>query len=640
MPFGCRPVNLRLVVMNKLKAFFVAGLCIFTLLFAIESEAKMNKYTIEQFLNTKNYYGGAFSFDENKILYSSNETGIFNVYSKDIHDPDLKQTQLTFLKNQTTFFASSLPGDNRFLYISDHQGDEIFHLFLHDSDNSIKDLTPFPQSRVEFIGLSYDRKSFYYSCNSRDPKFMDLYEMDLDTFTTQLIYKNDGYRLGSVSPNKRYLALNKIINSNNSDIYLYDFVTKTLKNITLNRTDIQNIPQSFSVDSKFLYFLSDQNSEFNYLKSYDITKATFETKEKYDWGIISSTLSHDGRYRITQINEDGKFISKVFDETLHKQFELPKITDGHIGQVIVSNSSKAMLFVVEGSRRPRDYYHYNVTSKKLIRLTNALNPEINPVDLVEAKIVRYASYDGKLIPALYYEPHDIHKTKKMPALIWVHGGPGGQSTAFYDSYIQFLVNHGYAVIAVNNRGSSGYGKTFFKSADHQHGAADLDDCIWAKKFLTSIGNIDEKRIGIIGGSYGGYMTLAALAFRSDEIAIGVDLFGVSNWVRTLKSIPVWWESEREMLYTKIGNPDTEADYLKSISPLFYADNINKPLLVIQGANDPRVLKIESDQIIEHVNKNRIPNEYLVFDDEGHGFSKKKNQISAANAVLSFLEKYL
>jgi dipeptidyl aminopeptidase/acylaminoacyl peptidase len=626
--------------MKQFKVFFIACSMVFSLAFVTGPQTKMKKYTIEQFLNTKSYFGGEFSCDENKILYSSNETGIFNVYSKDLHDQDLKQTQLTFSKSEAAFLVASLPGNDRFLYMSDHEGNEITHLFLHNSDGSTKDLTPYAQSRVEFVGSAHDRKSFYYACNVRDPKFMDLYEMDVATFTPKLIYKNDGYRLGSISPNKRYLSLNKIINSNNAEIYLYDFVTKTLKNITVNRVDIQNVPQSFSVDSKFLYFLSDENSEFKYLKSYDIAKGTFETREKYDWDILSSTMSHDGRYRITQINEDGKIISKVFDENLKKQFELPKIPEGHIGQVVVSDSSKAMLFVGESDRTPRDYYHYDVASKKLLKLTNALNPEINPNDLVEAEIIRYASYDGKLIPALYYKPHGIKKNQKMRALIWVHGGPGGQSIAFYNSDIQFLVNHGYAILAVNNRGSSGYGKTFFKAADHQHGALDLDDCIWAKKFLISTGNIDEERTGIIGGSYGGYMTLAALAFRSNEMAVGVDLFGVANWVRTLKSVPVWWESEREMLYKKIGNPYTEADYLNSISPLFYAGNIKKPLLVIQGANDPRVLKIESDQIIEEVNKNGVPNEYLVFDDEGHGFSKKKNQITTANTILRFLEKYL
>jgi dipeptidyl aminopeptidase/acylaminoacyl peptidase len=206
--------------------------------------------------------------------------------------------------------------------------------------------------------------------------------------------------------------------------------------------------------------------------------------------------------------------------------------------------------------------------------------------------------------------------------------------------IQFLVNHGYAILAVNHRGSSGYGKTFFKSADKKHGEADLDDCVEAKKYLISTGMIDPEKIGIYGGSYGGYMTLAALAFRPKEFAVGVDLFGISNWIQTLSNIPSWWETERESLYKKIGHPVKDADYLASISPLFHAKNIVHPLLVIQGANDPRVLKQESDQIIEAIKENNIPHKYVVFDDEGHGFSKKCNRIKMGEELLKFLDDNL
>jgi dipeptidyl aminopeptidase/acylaminoacyl peptidase len=222
----------------------------------------------------------------------------------------------------------------------------------------------------------------------------------------------------------------------------------------------------------------------------------------------------------------------------------------------------------------------------------------------------------------------------------VHGGPGGQSRVGYSPLIQYLVNHGYVVIAVNNRGSSGYGKTFFKMDDMKHGEDDLSDCIEAKKFLAATGYVEEKKIGIIGGSYGGYMVLAALAFRPEEFTVGVDIFGVANWVRTLKSIPPWWESFREALYKEMGNPATDEEYLRRISPLFHPDKITKPLIVLQGANDPRVLKVESDEIVAAVKKNSVPVEYIVFDDEGHGFEKKENEIEGYKAILDFLDKHL
>ncbi|MDF1575336.1 MAG: S9 family peptidase [Bacteroidales bacterium] len=204
-----------------------------------------------------------------------------------------------------------------------------------------------------------------------------------------------------------------------------------------------------------------------------------------------------------------------------------------------------------------------------------------------------------------------------------------------------MVNHGYAILAVNNRGSSGYGKTFYNLDNQRHGEDDLMDCVKAKEYLSELGYIDMDRVGILGGSYGGYMTLAALTFQPEEFAVGVDLFGISNWVRTLKSTPPYWEAFRKALYEELGDPFTEDSVrLYRISSLFHADQITKPLMVLQGANDPRVLQVESDEIVAAVKENGIPVEYLIFEDEGHGFVKKENQIEGYGKILEFLDKYL
>jgi dipeptidyl aminopeptidase/acylaminoacyl peptidase len=245
-----------------------------------------------------------------------------------------------------------------------------------------------------------------------------------------------------------------------------------------------------------------------------------------------------------------------------------------------------------------------------------------------------------VIPSIYYKPHEASDTNKVPAIVYVHGGPGGQTMRGYSAQIQYLVNHGYAVLGINNRGSSGYGKTFFTAANRKHGREPLWDCVEAKTFLASLGYIDHERIGIMGASYGGYMTLAALAFRPEAFKVGVDIFGVSNWLRTLESIPVYWESVRKAIYDEIGDPVADIDFLIATSPLFHAREIQKPLLVIQGANDPRVVKAESDEMVEAVRKHGVPVEYIVFPDEGHSFTKKKNQIEANWRILEFLDKYL
>jgi len=260
---------------------------------------------------------------------------------------------------------------------------------------------------------------------------------------------------------------------------------------------------------------------------------------------------------------------------------------------------------------------------------------------VKAEVVRFQSFDGKDIPAIYYKPLQASERNKVPALVWVHGGPGGQSRVGFSNSVQFLVNHGYAVLAVNNRGSSGYGKTFYKMDNKDHGNGDLKDCIYGKKWLVQQNYIDSTAIGILGGSYGGCMVLAALAFYPEEFKAGVDLFGVANWLRTLRSIPPYWEAARKSLYDELGDPNSaDSVRLKKISPLFNYEKINKPLIVFQGANDVRVLPIESDEIVKGVQKNKVPVQYVLFPDEGHGFLKKENQMTTSKRTLDFLEQYL
>jgi len=254
--------------------------------------------------------------------------------------------------------------------------------------------------------------------------------------------------------------------------------------------------------------------------------------------------------------------------------------------------------------------------------------------------VRYKSFDGLEIPAILYQPHGASAQQKVAAIVKVHGGPGGQARMPYSASTQFLVNHGYCVIDVNNRGSGGYGKTFYLADDQKHGREPLWDCVEAKKYLASLGYVDEKKIGILGGSYGGYMVLAALTFKPEEFQAGVDLFGISNWVRTLQSIPPYWESQRKSLYAEIGDPEKQLSMLRGISPLFHADKITKPLMVLQGANDPRVIKPESDEIVAAIKKRGGVVEYVLFDNEGHGFTKKANEIRAYKAILDFLDKHL
>ncbi len=597
------------------------------------------QYTIEQFMDKVTILGASLSHDESKVLVGADKSGVFNLYTIPVEGGEM--TQLTFSDSNTIWPVSFFKEDDRILFTSDRAGNEVYHIFLRNEDGTEVDLTPGDSVRSEFHTWTYDYQSFLYGSNQRDPRFMDVYVMDIANFESEMIFQNDGgYWFSDISPDKQYLALEKMITEHNTDVYIFDLEKKEMKHITPHEGDVATTPVTFSTDSKSLYYLTDEDSEFDYLVRYDIASGEKEKVFETDWDVMYAYFSRNGKYRIIGINADAKTEIQILNTETGKLLDLPTLPDADISSVSISMSERLMAFYVDGSRSPRNLYIYDLETNQYRKLTESMTPQIDPDNLVDARNVRYPSFDNLQIPALLYKPHQIKPGEKAPAIVMVHGGPGGQARFGYSSTTQYLVNHGYVVIDVNNRGSSGYGKTFFKSDDRRHGTDDLDDCVYAKDFLATLGYVDTSRVAIMGGSYGGYMTLAALTFRPEAFAAGVDLFGISNWVRTLESIPPWWEAFREALYVEMGDPTTDREYLLSISPLFHADSIRRPFIVLQGANDPRVLQVESDEIVGAAQRNNVPVEYLVFEDEGHGFMKKENVIESRKAILTFLDKYV
>lgn len=600
----------------------------------------VKQYSIEQFMDTVRIGGAAFSNDEKAILFHSNKSGIFNVSS--IPAGGGAPKQLTHSTQESTYIVSAFPADDRFLYTYDKGGNENSHIYIREKDGKERDLTPGDKVKANFLGWSHDRKSFYVSTNERNPKFFDIFQMNAADLKAKLLYQDDkGFQFADISNNRRCIAFTKSGKStSDSDVYIYNTETKEMKNITPHQGDVSNSAQAFDPSSKYLYFLSNDGGEFMYIARYDLANGERSAVEKAPWDITAIYFSHNGKYRVVSTNEDARTKIKIYEEGSGRTVDLPALPDGDISDIHISDSETRMAFYHDGARSPGNLYVYDFDTKKATRLTDSLNPEINPADLVEARVVRYKSFDGLDIPAILYQPNGATAANKVPAIVRVHGGPGGQARTPYSASVQYLVNHGYAVLDVNNRGSSGYGKTFFRADDRKHGREPLWDCIEAKKYLSSLGYVNPDKTGIMGGSYGGYMVLAALAFKPEEFTTGVDIFGVSNWVRTLKSIPAYWESERKALYAEIGDPVTQEQMLRDISPLFHADKIVRPLMVLQGANDPRVIKPESDEIVDAIKKKGGVVEYVVFDNEGHGFTKKANEIRAYKAILDFEDQYL
>ena len=457
-----------------------------------------------------------------------------------------------------------------------------------------------------------------------------------------MVYTNtEGLDLGEISPDGRWVVMARNNSNADSDLFLTDLsaADPAPVNITAHEGDISHGSYAFSADSTRLIYATNEFGEFNQAWAYDLASGEREVLIAADWDVSYVNYSPSGRYRVSGTNVDASTVVSIVDTTTGEALNLASLPLGDIGQVRFSRDEKTIAFGLNSDTAPYDLYVMPLGGEPR-QLTQATNPEIDTAMLVEGEVVRFQSYDGLEVPGILYRPRTASAETPVPAVVSVHGGPGGQSRKGYFASVQHLVNHGYAVYRINNRGSSGYGKTFFHLDDRAHGEADLGDVVASRDFLASLPWIDGNRIGIMGGSYGGYMVAAALAFEPEVFDVGINIFGVTNWVRTLESIPPWWGAFRDALYAELGDPATDEERLRRISPLFHAEQITKPLLVVQGANDPRVLQVESDELVAAVRANGVPVEYVLFDDEGHGFRKRDNRITASEAYLAFLQEHL
>ena len=455
------------------------------------------------------------------------------------------------------------------------------------------------------------------------------------------MFQNPGMFIADISPDGRWLAIDKPNTSADSDVYLVDLQGDGEPHlVTAHEGAVAHGTYAFSPDSRQLIYGTDEHGEFNQAWTHDLTTGAKAPLIQADWDVQFVSWSPSGRYRVSALNADASTELTLLDTRTGQPVRLAGLPAGNLGQVRFNADETRIAFTVSSDTSPNDVYTADLTTGQARRLVTALNPDINETDLVEASIVRYAASDGTIIPGVLYRPHGASAGNPGPAIVLVHGGPGGQSTRGYSPMIQHLVNHGYTVLAANNRGSSGYGKTFFHMDDRAHGESDLQDIVDAGQWLRDQDWVADDQVAVMGGSYGGYMTAAALAFHPEAFEAGVNIFGVTNWVRTLESIPAWWGPQRDALFDEMGDPATDAERHRRISPLFHASNIRRPMLVVQGANDPRVLQVESDELVAAIRANDVPVEYVLFPDEGHGFQRRDNRITAQEAYLTFLDRYV
>ncbi|MBU0691916.1 prolyl oligopeptidase family serine peptidase, partial [bacterium] len=516
---------------------------------------------LEEFFKT--YYVGGISFspDETEIVFVSDKSGLYQPYITSVRDGKWRRLVKT---KDAVYGITWCPTDrDKIFFMMDKDGDENWHIYVtypgNDEELEIyTDITPWEGKRSTFLGWSHNGKYLYYNSNKRDDRFMDTYRLDVETMEHEVVFENNTtFSVNGISPDDKTLILHEFLNVTASNLYVYDIESEEMKPFATQEDGEAGYRfADFSPDGRYYYVISDKDAEFDYLTKYDTKTGEWEKVLEANWDVTKAGFSHNNSYFFTSINEGG--LSKV-EITIVKTGEkllLPPLPPAEIIPVGFSRSERYLRIVVNADNIPGDQYLYDIQENELIKLTDLFdNSELESEMLVESELIHYESFDGKQIPAFIYKPKDIPKNRKLPIVIDVHGGPMAQSAPGYSAWTQFLVSRGFIVAVPNVRGSTGYGKSYYLADDHKWGEDPLYDVVYLKKYLGNDPQADTSQTVIWGGSYGGYMVLAAMTFAPEEFALGLDWVGPSNLFTLMSSIPPYWEPYRNYFYTEIGNPE-------------------------------------------------------------------------------------
>lgn len=610
----------------------------------------------EIFFGDPEVRGAQLSPDGKWMTFIKNYNEIPNVWIKKIDEPFEKGRPLTNDKRPIPGYFWSKDG-KYILYMQDKGGNENYNIYAVNPNDPADPATGVPKERnltprenvVAYImGVSEkDPDLLFVGMNDRDPSWHDLYSLRISTGELKLMSKNTDRISGYVFDWDDKLRMATRSNADGStDILTYqpDGSYKKIYSAALFESAT---PYYFTPDNKKVYLVTNTGASRDLTELHLMDPATgatvFVEKDpdgKVDFGGLN--ISDKTHQPIASIYTENKPRIYWKDKTYEEHYKhLQKEFPGKEISFASSNKNEDLFLIsVYSDTDPGAVYLYDMKTRKTTfqyRPRKGLNPDL----LAPMQIISYPSSDGLTIPAYLTLPQGS-TGKNLPLVVNPHGGPWARDYWGYNSYAQFLANRGYAVLQMNFRGSTGYGKKFIDAGNKQWSKLMQDDITWGVKYLTDKGIVDKKRVAIFGGSYGGYATLAGLTFTPDVYAAGVDVVGPSNLITLLKSIPPYWESGRKEFTERMGDYDTPEGeaFLKSISPLTHVDKIKAPLMVVQGANDPRVKKHESDQIVVAMREKKLPVEYLLAMDEGHGFHDTKNNMAYLAATEKFLATHL
>ena len=613
-------------------------------------------YSIEQFLNIRSAGSAAFAPDAKRMAYLTNVSGTTQIWMIDL--PNGTPKQITNYDDNIAF-VRWLPDGGGIIFGKARGGDENTQFYWMKPDGTgVRELTNDPKVRNNFAEVSKDGKIIYYASNKRNRNFFDIYSMEIATGKEEMLYQFDGnINIAAVNDNgtKFVLSRSGIEKSLDNDLYLLDIKTKSEIHLTPHKDASEFGGVNFLADS--IVYTTNDGREFEGLAQMRKKNAAIDDWSAGNrevsfiddarWDIGGVSLSDNGGIMAYAVNRDGYteiYLRKVetggkpLISTVSGKAEAVKLpAQGIAGGIVFSKDGSRLAFNFSSPRHNGDIWLYDIKTKKLTQVTQSDRAGIDPGTFVTPELIKFQTFDGREIPAWYYKPKSSAERKLQPVIVSVHGGPEGQSRPGFNALFQYYLSRGYAILDPNVRGSTGYGKTYTHLDDVEKREDSVKDLAASVEWLKKTGGADPKRIAVIGGSYGGYMTMAAITLYPDLWAAAVGTVAIVNWETFLQNTSGYRRRQREVEY---GMLDKDIDFLRSISPIRKIDRIKTPLFVISGRNDPRVPFTEGEQMVKALKERGAVVEYKLYDDEGHGISKLKNRLDLYPRVADFLDKYM
>jgi dipeptidyl aminopeptidase/acylaminoacyl peptidase len=574
--------------------------------------------------------------DGRRLAFVSDHTGVGQGWKLDL--PSGTPERITHHEDKVSF-VDYAPIGEALIYGMDAGGDERIQFYLlADGAGAPKALTQRPRIIHIWGGWSPDAKRIAYGANIRDQAFFDVYVMDLATGEETRVFQGDGHFAPVAwSPDGKHLAVIEMRGSLDIDLHLLEIATGRIEKLLTPKGEGRHQSVRFARDGGSLFISSDLDRDFLGFARLDLATRKVDWLHAPGWDVELVRPSRDNARiaHVTNIEGYGSLAIRDMASGRDLKIELPG--PGIVPEVAWVPDGSAIVFTLNGACRTPDLYRADATTGQVTRLTTSETKGLAVTDFVEPELVRYPTFDGRQIPAFFFRPKTPKPASGYPTVMVVHGGPESQYLPNFRTEVQFLIARGYAILATNVRGSSGYGRIYLGLDDVRKRPDSVADLAHANAWLSGHPDIDGRRIAVMGQSYGGYMVLAAITLYPDLWAAGVDFYGIANWLTMLANTGAWRRKQRAKEY---GDPERDRDFLIATSPLTRVGDIKCPLLVAQGMTDPRVPPSESEQIVTAVKSRNVPCEYVTFPDEGHGFVKLHNRLTVHGAVAQFLDRFV